>query len=230
MAPRNSRRSRRRQGGGSESGDNSTPEASQAATTQRRTRRDASPRRQTQQRNYTPWFIFGGGALVVVIIAAIVFQVLSGAGTSSSFEFSVYQGQEHLGNAETVNFNELLDDGKPIVLNFWAGDCPPCRAEMPAFQRVWEANEDDVLFVGLDVGVFTGLGTESSARSLLSQLGVTYPAGAPPNRTPVVNYTVRSMPTTIFFGADGQIMERADGAINEARLNSIIARMLEGAS
>ncbi len=228
MAPRSSRRSKRRQRGGGD-GDGA-PEASQTTTSSRRTRRNASPRRRPQQKNFTPWFIAGGAALVMVLVAAVVIQVLSGAGASANFEFSVYQGEEHLGGGENVNFTDLLDDGKPIVLNFWAGDCPPCRAEMPAFQNVWAENEGDVLFVGLDVGVFTGLGTESSGRALLNELGITYPAGAPPNRTPVVNYTVRSMPTTIFFGADGQIMDRADGAISELRLSSIIDRLLEGAS
>ena len=226
MAPRSSRRSKRRQGGGGDG----TPEASQTTASSRRTRRNASPQRRQQPKNYTPWFIAGGAAIVIVLVAAIVFQVLSGAGASANFEFSVYQGEEHFGGAENVNFTELLDDGKPIVLNFWAGDCPPCRAEMPAFERVWAENKEEVLFIGLDVGVFTGLGTEDSGRALLNELGITYPAGAPPNRTPVVNYTVRSMPTTIFFGADGQIMDRADGAINEARLSSIVDRLLEGAS
>jgi thiol-disulfide isomerase/thioredoxin len=40
-----------------------------------------------------------------------------------------------------------------VALNFWAGQCPPCRAEMPAFQRVYDRHSDDFLLVGVDSNV-----------------------------------------------------------------------------
>ena len=153
-------------------------------------------------------------------------QVTTPSPAASEFSFSVYQGEEILGGSE-VKFADLLDDGKPIVLNFWAGDCPPCRAEMPALQRVYEQHKEDIIFVGLDVGIFTGLGTRESGLRLLEELNVTYPAGAPPDRTPMVNYSVRSMPTTIFFGADGQIFRRWDGGISERDINDIVSAMVD---
>lgn len=172
--------------------------------------------------------LIGGAAVLVIVIAAIVFQVVTGSGATADFEFTVYQGEDVLGG-ENVNFSEVLAIGKPVVLNFWAGNCPPCRAEMPALQRVWDAHRDEVIFVGLDVGTFTGLGNKKSAIDLLKELNVTYPAGGPPNRTPVVNYSVRSMPTTVFFGADGLPFDRWDGAISEFQMNNIVSAMLSDA-
>ncbi len=161
-------------------------------------------------------------ALVIVVLAS----VLSGGGAASDFSFDVYQGQDVLGGDE-INFSTLLDDGKPVVLNFWAGNCPPCRAEMPALQAIWDERQDDLTFVGLDVGVFTGLGTRRDALSLLEELRITYPAGAPPNGAAVRNFNVLSMPTTVFFGADGQVFRRWDGAISESQMNRIVSDMLE---
>jgi thiol-disulfide isomerase/thioredoxin len=167
--------------------------------------------------------------LVVGLLAFAIFQGVKEAGGGSDFNFEIYQGGELLGGGlrgDEVNFSDVLSLGKPVVLNFWAGDCPPCRAEMPAFQRVYEEFSDRVIFLGLDVGVFTGLGTRNSAFRLLDELGITYPAGAPPSRTSVVRYSVVSMPTTVFFDANGKIIDRIDGAMSEFRLATEIDELL----
>ncbi len=222
MAPRNkrNRRHRRNQADASEPTD-----APATAGTSNRKRKPARKRTRRQDGSQTKLFIIGAAAVVALLVSVVVFQVINGAGAASAFSFSVYQGEEILGGSE-VDFADLLDDGKPVVLNFWAGDCPPCRAEMPALQRVYEQHKEDIIFVGLDVGIFTGLGTRESGLRLLEELNVTYPAGAPPNRTPMVNYSVRSMPTTVFFGADGEIFRRWDGGISERNMNEIVTAML----
>ena len=68
---------------------------------------------------------------------------------SSDFEFVVYQGEEELGGSD-LSFSQIFDQGKPVVLNFWAGQCPPCRAEMPGFQEVYNQYQGDfILFTKL---------------------------------------------------------------------------------
>lgn len=192
----------------------------------KRNRRQPRARQGRQsQRNQSVYIIGAVAVLVVALVGYGLIQVARGAGTASDFEFSVYQGEEVLGGTN-VNFQDLLGS-KPVVLNFWAGNCPPCRGEMPALQRVYDRHGDEVVFLGLDVGVFTGLGTRSSALALLNELDITYPAGAPPGRTAVSNYTVVSMPTTVFFGADGDIFQRWDGAIQEGQMNDIVEAMLD---
>ncbi len=192
----------------------------------KRNRRQPRARQGRQsQRNQSVYIIGAVAVLVVALVGYGLIQVARGAGTASGFEFSVYQGEEVLGGTN-VNFQDLLGS-KPVVLNFWAGNCPPCRGEMPALQRVYDRHGDEVVFLGLDVGVFTGLGTRSSALALLNELDITYPAGAPPGRTAVSNYTVVSMPTTVFFGADGDIFQRWDGAIQEGQMNDIVEAMLD---
>ena len=171
--------------------------------------------------------ILGAAAIgLIVLVGYALFVAVNSSGSGSNFEFDVYQGNNILGG-DKVTLDEVLALSKPLVLNFWAGDCPPCRAEMPAFQRVHEENGGDVLFLGLDVGVFTGLGTKASARRLLDELRITYPIGAPSSRSVVVSYSVRSMPTTVFFDATGKLVDRVDGAMNEFRLAAVVDKILE---
>ncbi len=216
------RRDRRRGSSGDASVTQATSQASASRSPKRASR--ATSRRARSQNSSTKPILFGAGAIVVLLFGFGLFQLINGAGSISAFDVSLYQGQEVLGG-DDINFADLLDDGKPIVLNFWGGDCPPCRAEMPAFQNVFENHEDELTFLGVDVGTFFGLGTRQEARDLLKELNVTYPAGSS-NRTPVVNYSVTGLPTTIFFGADGEVFDRASGALNESRMESIVSGML----
>ena len=63
--------------------------------------------------------------------------------------------------------------GKVVVVNFWYPSCPPCREEMPEFQRAWDALAGErVRFLGLFVP--RGLDTESMAREFVAELGLTF--------------------------------------------------------
>src|SRR3990172_6642334 len=77
---------------------------------------------------------------------------------AASFAITAYQGQATLGGSE-IDFSSLLGRGRPVILNFWAGLCPPCRAEMPGFQSVYAELSQHFVLVGVDVGPFIGLGS-----------------------------------------------------------------------
>ena len=125
--------------------------------------------------------------------------------------------------ASDLNFADLLDQGKPVVLNFWGGSCPPCRFEMPDLQRTYEAHRDDITLVGLDVGIQFGLGTRLSALALLDELDITYPAGAPVDDSPIEGFGVTGLPTTVFFDSQGKAVRVWEGVITAPQLESIIS-------
>lgn len=197
------------------------------ARSQRATRPDGSRR--------TKWLI----AIAAIAIGVIAFGVIAfgprqqaavtpttaggaqrTATTSDaggSFPIIAYQGTDVLG-AERLDFTQLLGTGTPVVLNFWAGQCPPCRAEMPAFQRVYETYGDGFLLVGVDIGPYVGLGSRQSAIDLLAELDISYPAAGAEDARAVQDYSVLGMPTTIFYSGDGVEADRHTGLLTEAML------------
>ncbi len=107
-----------------------------------------------------------------------------------NFSITMFQGIDVVG-AQEVDLHSLIGS-KPIVLNFWAGLCPPCRAEIPDLQEFNEEFKDRTLLLGIDLGQFTGLGTQDEAKELLEELEVTYPAGFTNVRSVIKDYQVLS--------------------------------------
>ncbi len=140
------------------------------------------------------------------------------------FDLVVYQGEDLFGGRAT-RFSNVFAQGKPVVLNFWAGLCPPCRAEMPAFQAIADEYADEVIVVGVDVGPFIGLGSRDDAKQLLRELDIRYPAAAAVDATPLRLYQVQGMPTTIFFAPNGEIVEKRTGLLVETQLRGIIEQL-----
>jgi thiol-disulfide isomerase/thioredoxin len=141
------------------------------------------------------------------------------------FLITTYQGEDVLGGQE-VEFSQVLAQGKPVVLNMWAGLCPPCRAEMPDLQAVYEQYNDRVLLFGLDVGPFVGLGTREDGKALLEELNVTYPAGTTFDAGVVGEYRLLGMPSTYFITPDGTIVRQWAGILTEEKLVELIEELL----
>jgi len=142
------------------------------------------------------------------------------------FTLAVYGG-DGFTEGQTLRLSEVLQRGQPMVLNFWAGQCPPCRAEMPDFQRVYDQRKAEFLMLGVDVGPFVGLGNESDARRLLRDLSIRYPTATTAEARIIQEYRVLGMPTTVFIGRDGKIASRVIGVLNAQRLEQQIDALLK---
>ena len=167
-----------------------------------------------------------GASVVIAIVVLVAVVTRSGATGIGNFEMTAYQGGTQLGGS-TVFFDEVksLAVGKPIVINFWGGTCPPCRAEMPGFLRVYERHQDDFLMIGLDVGPFMGLGTETTALQLLDELRITYPAAAAVSREPIADFGVTGLPRTYFFDAEGDLVDQRP-LMDERTFEAILTRLI----
>jgi len=147
------------------------------------------------------------------------------SGPGGSFSIVAYQGADVLGGQQST-FDHVLQLGKPVVLNFWAGLCPPCRAEMPGFQKVSTEFAGKIQFVGIDIGPFLSLGSHDDAKRLYMELGIHYPLAYAVDESPLRIYNIIGMPTTVFFNARGQVVHQATGILAEEQLRSTITTKL----
>lgn len=162
--------------------------------------------------------------LVLIFVVAAVACSSDSRDKAPDFSISMFQGEDAVGGKE-VSLHSLVGS-RPIVLNFWAGLCPPCRAEMPDLQEFSDEFEDRALLLGVDIGQFTGLGNPEDAKELLKELDVTYPAGSTSDRGVIQDYKVLGMPTTIFIDTEGNIFNKWVGALNGEVLREKTLEML----
>lgn len=111
--------------------------------------------------------------------------------------------------------------GRPVVLNFWASWCPPCRAEVPHFQNSSVKYGDQAVILGIDQGEPLGVVADFGAG-----LGVTYPLLLDGDNAVNREYRVTALPQTVFVDRDGIVREVFTGVVNQAVLEDRIERLL----
>ena len=113
--------------------------------------------------------------------------------------------------------------GKPVLINFWASWCGPCRAEMPYIQQIYEEWSDKGLEVlAIDIGE-----SSSKVKEFLQSQGLSIPVLLDTEKNVAQEYNITGIPTTFFIDKDGIIQEKVIGAFPskgaiEERLNQIV--------
>ncbi|HSL16188.1 MAG TPA: TlpA disulfide reductase family protein [Actinomycetota bacterium] len=111
--------------------------------------------------------------------------------------------------------------GRPLVVNFWATWCGPCRREQPVLTRADRAaGQDGAVFVGINYR-----DDPAAARQYLEEFDVAYPSLRDPAGSLAYDFEVPFLPATIFIDADGQLRYRVVGALDEQRLNEILTEI-----
>ena len=118
-------------------------------------------------------------------------------------------------DGNTVRLSDFF--GKPVVINFWASWCPPCRVEMPDFNRVYAdiGNEVQFLMINLADGQQE---TVEIAKRYIESNNFSFPVYFDTRREGSRAYSIRYIPTTLFINKEGHIAVEDQGAINENAL------------
>lgn len=115
--------------------------------------------------------------------------------------------------------------GKPTVVNFFASWCGPCKMEMPYFETCYLEYGEQVNFMMVNLCAF-GNDTKENGKKLVEEGGWTFPVYFDSDGDAAMGYAIRSMPTTIFVSADGELKGRHTGMIPEETLRRTLEAMI----
>ncbi len=177
-----------------------------------------------------PIWIFGGMfAAIAVVLALLAWAVQTksapplASGVAPDFVITTFDGKK-------ITLSELR--GKPVVLNFWASWCIPCRTEAPILERAWkDYRERGVVILGVDY-----VDTEEAAKKFIQEYGMTYPNGPDLGTRISQMYRITGVPETYFVTREGKMLSGIDangrvnanwiGPISENALRERIEKLL----
>lgn len=124
--------------------------------------------------------------------------------------------------APEIELKDLKDDtmrlsdlrGKPVLINFWATWCGPCRVEMPIMEKKYRAHKDTQGFVILAVDVKDDAGVDA-VRTFLAELSLTFPVLLDSEGNAGTAYNVLGLPTSFFIDRRGVIRASRVGLMSE---------------
>jgi peroxiredoxin len=168
------------------------------------------------------WFNVVEVALWVMVAGAVAFRLMptpkavAVAEKGSAPDFTV-----RTLNAGKVSLSDLR--GRVVLVNFWATWCPPCRLEIPGFERVYQEYEGKGFTV---VGLSTDEAGPGVVSSFIQQNGVTYPIGMATEEMRRLYGGVDALPESFLLDRTGHVRKMVEGIFSEATLRRELDQLL----
>ncbi len=194
-----------------------------------------------------PWLFIGGIFVLGIALALLLFggELFGGEGETAVFEQIPdldaneeeipiplsgaplnIGDQAHAFTLNDLDGNEIaLSDyaGRPVLVNFWATWCAPCRLEMPEFQKIRDSYSDDELAI---LAVNYDEDPDNVRRFFHDELGLTFTPLLDSGHKVANAYGAVGLPATFFIDAQGEVTNIHRGLLTEGQLNEYLADIL----
>jgi peroxiredoxin len=121
---------------------------------------------------------------------------------------------------ETVRLSDFK--GKPVLVNFWATWCGPCRSEFPDFQKAAVDNAEELVIIGINN---TTTDQKEQIPAFLAEFGITFLIVLDETGATAKAYNILGLPTSIFIDRNGNVNEIFTGPINKAYIEAKLSEM-----
>lgn len=116
--------------------------------------------------------------------------------------------------------------GTPVVINFWASWCGPCKIEMPDFDKLHAEYGEDIVFMMVNLTDGTGE-TQETAQTFIDEEGYTFPVYFDLDMEGAIAYSVRQIPTSYFIDKEGKVVSKFTGIFTEETLRVKLDALLQ---
>jgi peroxiredoxin len=178
---------------------------------------------------------FWAGLIIVTIAAGVSWIVFSRSVVGATSAASAGLEPAPVAGHPAPDFELLTPEGdalrlsdhfgQPVIVNFWATWCGPCRAEFPEFQEAAVDNADSLVIIGVNS---TSADQAENVPAFIEEFGITFPIVLDEAGDVVDAYRVLGLPTTIFIDSNGVINEVFTGPLNKAYIESKIEELQAG--
>lgn len=186
------------------------------------------------------WMIWPFIVIVILVAASLAYNRLGTAYAQEHLETERTESEsvhttENKADDFTV-YDENKDEvrlsdyrGKPLIVNFWASWCPPCKREMPSFQEAMDQYGEEVTFLMINE-TDGGRETMDTARTFLEDNGYDRNVLFDLEQDAGSTYHVLYLPRTLFIDENGNIVEDHVGELSETELTDSIEKLLSQGS